>query len=135
MRPRKVVGSCSSPHINFPQNGPTYFELCVNTGEHLKSLGEIDVTRISTDGEFFALIKQQYLRLRSFRSRFFLLKPSVISYVRVCHLYIFQGHAVLTVYSSSRSKTVAESASSTSLLLYHQKKKWTKRGIYTNLVL
>ncbi|TVY32678.1 hypothetical protein LOCC1_G008328 [Lachnellula occidentalis] len=59
-----------------------FLELCVNTGKYLKSLGEIDVSSIDTDGDFFATVKAHYLQLRGFRARFWLLKPMTVSYVR-----------------------------------------------------
>lgn len=61
----------------------SFLELCVNTGPHLKSLAEIDTVNISTDGALFQAIRNQYLSLRGFRSRFWLLKPAAISFVRV----------------------------------------------------
>jgi hypothetical protein len=60
-----------------------FLELCVNAGKLLKSLGEIDVSSINTDGDFFSTVKAHYLRLRSFRAQFWLLKPVTVSYVRV----------------------------------------------------
>ena len=68
-----------------PTQDPTFLELCVNTGEHLKTLGEIDLTSVRCDGELFKMIKEHYLRLRSIRSKFWLLKPATISYVRVSY--------------------------------------------------
>ena len=64
----------------------TFLELCVNTGEHLKTLGEIDLTNVRSDGDMFNAIKEHYLRLRSFRSKFWLLKPAAVNYVRVSYL-------------------------------------------------
>lgn len=61
----------------------TFLELCVNTGPLLKTLGEIDVSAVKTDGEFFHIVKAHYLRLRDFRTRFWFLKPTSVSYVRV----------------------------------------------------
>jgi hypothetical protein len=61
----------------------SFLELCVNTGPHLKSLAEIDVANISCDGALFCALRKQYLRLRGFRSRFWLLKPTSVSFVRV----------------------------------------------------
>ena len=61
----------------------SFLELCVNTGPHLKSLAEINTGNISTDGALFEAIRKRYLDLRDFRSRFWLLKPAAISFVRV----------------------------------------------------
>lgn len=86
-----------------------FFELCVNSGKYLKTLGEIDVSSINTDGEFFSAVKAHYLRLRSFRSRFWLLKPVNVSYVRVSHLFNSYPYikSELNTRNSFQSKTVA----------------------------
>ena len=78
----------SSLQSSFP--GPVFFELCVNAGTFLKSLAEIDLKDTRTDGEFFQAVKEHYFRLRSYRSRFWLLKPSAVSYVRVRFLLFYQ---------------------------------------------
>ena len=64
---------------------PSYLELCVNTGAHLKTLGEIDLSGVSTDGALFQAVKKKYLQLRGFRSRFWLLTPASVSFVRVSY--------------------------------------------------
>lgn len=61
----------------------TFLELCVNTGEHLIELGEIDLTRVRCDGDLFAAVRKTYNEIRGFRARFWLLKPKAVSYVRV----------------------------------------------------
>ena len=66
---------------------PVFLELCVNAGQYLKCLGEVDLSSIRTDGDFFSVVKENYIRLRSFRARFWLLKPSTVSYVRVSICY------------------------------------------------
>ncbi|KAL9123279.1 MAG: hypothetical protein Q9187_000151, partial [Circinaria calcarea] len=45
-----------------------YLELCVNTGEFHKSLGEIEITGVCSDGLLFRKIKKKYLDLRSYRA-------------------------------------------------------------------
>jgi len=75
--------SGASSKASVPSSNPVFLELCVNAGQYLKSLGEIDLSNIRTDGDFFSVVKEHYLLLRSFRSKFWLLKPSTISYVRV----------------------------------------------------
>ena len=60
-----------------------YLELCINTGEFQKSLGEIEVTGVCSDGLLFQMIKKKYLDLRSYRARYFLLKPTAIQFVQV----------------------------------------------------
>jgi hypothetical protein len=62
---------------------PVFFELCVNAGGYLKSLAEIDLNNVRTDGEFFETVREHYFRLRSYRARIWLLKLSSMSYVRV----------------------------------------------------
>jgi hypothetical protein len=79
-----LLGSISaSPTSNPTFSTPIFFELCVNAGVFLKSLAEIDLKSVRTDGEFFQAVKEHYFRLRSYRTRFWLLKPSSVSYVRV----------------------------------------------------
>jgi hypothetical protein len=73
----------------------SFLELCVNTGPHLKSLAEIDTASISTDGTLFKTLRKQYLRLRGFRSRFWLLKPAAISFVRVSLIIVYRGNAYI----------------------------------------
>ncbi|KAH6681483.1 hypothetical protein B0J14DRAFT_556902 [Halenospora varia] len=53
------------------------------TTEEIEVLAEIDTGDISTDGAPFQAIRKQYLSLRGFRSRFWLLKPAAISFVRL----------------------------------------------------
>jgi hypothetical protein len=60
-----------------------FLELCVNTGEHLKELGEIDLTNATCDGDLFGAVRERYLQIRGFRSKFWLLKPAAVSFVRV----------------------------------------------------
>jgi hypothetical protein len=82
--PHKSLVAAATAQCNTLQPPNLVFlELCVNTGKLLKSLGEIDVSSIKTDGDFFSMVKTHYLRLRSFRARFWLLKPVNVSYVRV----------------------------------------------------
>lgn len=77
------LGATATASTTLTPANPIFLELCVNAGKLLKSLGEIDVSSISTDGDFFSTVKAHYLRLRSFRARFWLLKPVTVSYVRV----------------------------------------------------
>ncbi|CZR58205.1 uncharacterized protein PAC_08096 [Phialocephala subalpina] len=77
-------GSASS---NSSVGGPvtpnqSYLEVCVNTSEYTKTLSEIDLRDVGCDGELFHRIRKEYLRLRGFRSRFWLLKPSGVHFVR-----------------------------------------------------
>ena len=65
------------------QPGRKYIELCVNTGEFQKSLGEIEVTNAKCDSDIFHLVRDKYKEVRGFRSRFFLLKPIDVHFVQV----------------------------------------------------
>jgi hypothetical protein len=67
----------------------SYLELCINTGEYTKKLSEIDLVHVGCDGELFRRIRSEYLRLRSFRSKIWLLKPSGVHFVKV-YTYSFQ---------------------------------------------
>lgn len=79
----------------------TFLELCVNTGEHLIELGEIDLSRVRCDGDLFAAVRKRYHEIRGFRVRFWLLKPKAISYVRVSttFTYLIPAGAALTISS------------------------------------
>jgi hypothetical protein len=61
----------------------TYMELCVNTGELEKRLGEIDITQAECDGKLFELLRERYEAIRSYRTNFFLLKLVDVHYVQV----------------------------------------------------
>lgn len=126
------------------QSSHSFFELCVNSGKFLKSLGEISVSStnahgvnsIDTDGEFFRKVKDNYLRLRSFRARFWLLKPVNVSYVRVS--FSFHSNPSLRCEligrNSSQSKTATGLVFSTNPLRYHQKPKSTQKTTTTTHV-
>jgi hypothetical protein len=61
-----------------------YLALCINTGEFKKSLAEIEVSKIASDGQLFELMKAKYREVRGFRARFsFLIKPVTIRFVHV----------------------------------------------------
>ena len=77
------VSSSSTSIISHPLN-QAYFEVCINTGEYTKTLSEIDLRDVGCDGELFKRIRSEFTRLRSFRSRFWLLKPSGVHFVKVC---------------------------------------------------
>lgn len=90
--PQTLIGAGSTAATVPTPSNRKFFELCVNSGKYLKTLGEIDISSINTDGEFFSTVKAHYLRLRSFRSRFWLLKPVNVSYVRVSHTFHAHPH-------------------------------------------
>lgn len=69
-------------------DGKKYFELCVNTGQFRKTLGEIDVTQCASDGSLFAQIRATYLRLRNYRAKHFLLEPTEVHFVQVRYLLL-----------------------------------------------
>lgn len=71
-----AMGTSASP-------GKSYLELCINAGEYTKTLSEIDLVHAGCDGELFRKIRSEYLRLRSFRSKIWLLKPSGVHFVKV----------------------------------------------------
>ena len=69
---------------------PRFFELCVNTGEFSKTLGEIDVTRVTNDVSFFNLVREKYREVRGHRfKKHYLLKPIAMHFVHFgledCH--------------------------------------------------
>ena len=69
-----------------------YFELCINHSGLEKRLHEIDISNVTSDGELFCKIKEQYLRLRgSLHQSFYLRKPVDIHYVRVSILRSFSS--------------------------------------------
>ena len=39
---------------------PRYLEICVNTGNYIKTLGELDITNVSSDGDLFSKIADIY---------------------------------------------------------------------------
>lgn len=61
-----------------------FLALCVNTGGMYKTLAELDMSRINSDGEAFSQMKKAYLQYRGVRSRLhFLVKPVTVEFVRV----------------------------------------------------
>ncbi|KAL6786567.1 hypothetical protein J3E68DRAFT_420029 [Trichoderma sp. SZMC 28012] len=62
---------------------PKFLALCVNTGGMYKTLAELDMSRINSDGEAFSQMKKAYLQYRGVRSRLhFLVKPVTVEFVR-----------------------------------------------------
>ena len=39
---------------------PRYLEICINTGNYIKTLGELDITNVSSDGDLFRKIADIY---------------------------------------------------------------------------
>ena len=78
---------------------PKFFELCVNTGEFSKTLGEIDVTRVTSDVPFFKLVRQRYRDIRGHRiKKHYLLKPIGMRFV---HFGLENGHRVSILKDNS----------------------------------
>ena len=64
------------------QSKKRFLELCVNTGEFQRQLAEIDVSSVKSDAQLFDLIRERYRGLRSFRLKYFLLKPADVHFVQ-----------------------------------------------------
>ena len=60
-----------------------YLNLCVNAGEFQKSLGEVELTNCSTDGEMFMKIRDEYLSIRGGLAERILRRPADIHFVKV----------------------------------------------------
>ena len=74
---------CCKMHPKRIDGTSKYLEMCVNSGEFSKSLGEIEMSQVQSDGCLFRQIKSQYLRLRGYRAKHFLLKPTAVQFVQV----------------------------------------------------
>jgi hypothetical protein len=59
-----------------------FIELCVNTGEFQRQLAEIDVSSVESDAQLFDRIRERYREVRSFRAKYFLLKPADVHFVQ-----------------------------------------------------
>jgi hypothetical protein len=59
-----------------------FIELCVNTGEFQRQLAEIDISDVKSDAQLFDRIRERYREIRSFRVKYFLLKPVDVHYVQ-----------------------------------------------------
>ena len=62
---------------------PVFFEICVNVSRWERRLGEINISQVRNDHQFFQAIKQKYRELRWSKTNYFL-EPRDIRYVRVC---------------------------------------------------
>jgi hypothetical protein len=61
--------------------------LCVNAGEFNETLGEIEISSISTDCQVFQKFKEKYQILRGFRAgafRWLLIRPVDIRFIQIC---------------------------------------------------
>lgn len=78
------TGSTDASSIDVDVIPPKFLALCVNTGGMYKTLAELDMSRINSDGEAFSQMKKAYLQYRGVRSRLhFLVKPVTVEFVRV----------------------------------------------------
>lgn len=71
---------------------PSYFELCVNCGEHRVSLGEINLQGVNNGGELFERVSEKYRAIRGFRIRHIFVKPVDIRFVYVCSTGAMKVH-------------------------------------------
>ena len=72
-----------SPFLSHIQK---YFAICVNTGENLTIVDEIEVSSITQDSEFFKKMWKEYNSIRGFRStslRQLLVKPVDVKFIKV----------------------------------------------------
>jgi hypothetical protein len=61
-----------------------YLELCVNTGRHIVTLGEINITGVRSDGDLFREIVARYRQLRVPGLRRMFYHPVDVQFVKVC---------------------------------------------------
>lgn len=64
----------------------TFFEVCVNSGEHAVRLGEIDITSVRSDAELFSKIWTTYDSMKRNWPKKILVKPRGIHFVYVSSL-------------------------------------------------
>lgn len=62
---------------------PKFLELCINTGKRCQSLGEIDLTRVTSDAVLFAWVRRRYKEVRGPRRHWtqYLIKPVAMKFV------------------------------------------------------
>lgn len=111
------IGRSSAPNQAF-------LELCINTGEHTKTLSEIELSGVGCDGELFNRIRSEYSRLRRFRSRIWLIKPSGVHFVKVSpSLDMKSGLKLAHITSSLPFKTLLKWAFCKSRSQSHRRSK------------
>lgn len=60
----------------------SFLELCINTGNSCQSLGEVEVSLLTSDTMLFEKVRQRYRQIRGSRIRkHFMLKPAAIEFV------------------------------------------------------
>lgn len=78
------IGRATHTSRNLDRAGKRFIELCVNTGEFQRQLAEIDVSNVESDAQLFDRIRERYCEVRSFRVKYFLLKPVDVHFVQFC---------------------------------------------------
>ena len=121
--PHRPLVTASMPCPSLVKEAKKYLELCVNTGEFSKSLGEIEISQVRSDGSLFREIRSNYLRLRGYRAKHFLLKPVAVQFVQVSTTLMPQYFIPFLKVSSSLLKRDIKSASSTSHSLFPRRPK------------
>lgn len=59
-----------------------FLELCINTGDFHKTLGEINLSNCTSDGEMFSKIRDTYSRIRRTARRHVFQRPSDVHFVQ-----------------------------------------------------
>lgn len=70
-------------HILNVTFSPRYFEVCINIGNYAIDHHEIDISRVTSDGELFELIWDKYNCSRGFSLRRLFLRPRDVHFVMV----------------------------------------------------
>ena len=60
-----------------------FLELCINTGGYVTSLGEIEISAGTSDGDLFDRIRKKYRELRGRSYKRMLMHPVEVHYVKV----------------------------------------------------
>ncbi|KAK3295275.1 uncharacterized protein B0H64DRAFT_143713 [Chaetomium fimeti] len=84
-----------------------FIELCINTGEFQRQLAEIDISTVASDAQLFERIRERYREVRSFRVKYFLLKPVDVHFVQFS---VEDRHRVGILDKPMAIPTVAEMA-------------------------
>jgi hypothetical protein len=83
-----VSGATHIVNIDF---SPKYFEVCVNIGNYAIDHHEIDISRVTSDGELFELILDKYNSSRGIGLRRLFLRPQNVHFVMVSALLLLPG--------------------------------------------
>lgn len=70
---------------------PKYFELCINIGNYAIDHHEIDISRVTSDGELFELIWDRYNSSRGIGLQRLFLRPRNVRFVMVSAPLLFPG--------------------------------------------